>query len=69
MFTRIFIRTLFNDIFHNNFVVKTFVNFYYNLASKTPKTIKFQPKMPIDGKEAKMNISFQSVTGDKIDCK
>lgn len=69
MFTRTFIRTLFNDIFYNNFLVKNIVNFYYNPVFKSPKTIKFQPNMPIEGKEAKKNIFFQSVTGDKIDCK
>lgn len=72
MFIRIYLRTLFNDIFKNNFVVKAFVkivNFYCDLWFKDPKNIKFEPNMPIRELERKNKISFQSVTGDQIDCK
>lgn len=69
MFTRIFIRTLFSDILKVKSVVKTIVNFCYNPVFKLSKSIKFQPNVPIEVKEAKKHISFQSVTGDKIDCK
>lgn len=72
MFIRTYLRTLFNDIFKNNFVVKSFVkivNFYCNLWFKGEKTIKFEPNIPIRELERKSTISFQSVTGDQIDCK
>ena len=69
---RTYIRTLFNDIFKNNFVAKTIiriVNFYCSLFSKTPEAIKFQPNMPMNDMEKNNLRFFQSVTGDKIDCK
>lgn len=69
---RTYIRTLFNDIFKNNFLAKSFVkivNFYCDLWFKTPRSIKFQPDMPINKLEEKKTLFFQSVTGDKIDCK
>jgi len=72
MFIRTYIRTLFNDIFKNNFIAKSFVkivNFYCDLWPKSTNPIKFQPNMPIDRLEKKKTLFFQSVTGDKIDCK
>lgn len=72
MFIRTYFRTLFNDIFKNNLIIKAFtkiVNFYCNLWFKGTETIKFQPNMPINEIEEKKVIFFQSVTGDKIDCK
>lgn len=69
---RTYIRTLFYDIFQNNFIVKLiykFVNFYCNLWFKTPKSIKFSSNMPIKDVREKKQLFFQSVTGDKIDCK
>lgn len=69
---RTYLRTLLNDIFKNNFVVtiiKKIVNFYCNFFSKTPNTIKFESNMSIKDIDVKKSISFQSVTGDKIDCK
>lgn len=69
---RTYLRTLFNDIFKNNFIIKVFtkiVNFYCNLWFKSPNTIKFKPNMSIKDMEKKNVIFFQSVTGDKIDCK
>lgn len=68
---RTYLRTLFNDIFKNNIIIKVFakiVNFYCNISFSTPNTIKFKAKMPITDMEKKQ-IIFQSVTGDKIDCK
>lgn len=65
---RTYIRTLFYDIFQNNFIVK-FVNFYCNLWFKTPNNIKFSSNMPIKDVREKKQLFFQSVTGDKIDCK
>lgn len=69
MAIRTYIRTLFNDIFKENFIVKVFVNFYYSFFSKVSKTIKFNPNIPTILKEEKKSVFFQSVTGDKIDCK
>ena len=69
---RTYIRTLFNDLFINNFLVKTFhkiVNFYCNLWFKKTTDIKFSSNMPIKQLEEKKVLFFQSVTGDKIDCK
>mgnify|MGYP001805807331 FL=1 len=72
MFKRTYLRTLFNDILKNNFVAKMFVkivNFYFDLGSNQSNFIKFQPNMPINHVEKKDPLFFQSVTGDKIDCK
>lgn len=69
---RTYIRTLFYDIFQNNFIVKfiyKFVNFYCNLRLKNPNDIKFSSNMPIKDVREKKQLFFQSVTGDKIDCK
>ena len=69
---RRYIRTLFNDIFKNNFLIKFFskiVNFYCKLWFKTPNAIKFSSNMSIKELKKKENLFFQSVTGDKIDCK
>ena len=69
---RTYMRTLFNNIFRNNVVMKIFtgiVNFYCNLWSKETKAIKFHSNMSIKDMEEKKSLFFQSVTGDKIDCK
>lgn len=71
MAIRTYIRTLFNDLFKNNFLVKSFlkiVNFYFNLCFKGTNSIKFDSNMTIKEMKKKA-ISFQSFTGDKIDCK
>lgn len=72
MSVRTYARTLINDIFKNNFLVKTIqkiVNFYCNLWFKPQKSIKFNSNMSIKDMEEKKSIFFQSITGDKIDCK
>lgn len=72
MTMRTYIRTLFNDIFRNNFVVKfviRIVNFYCKLWLPNVKPIKFSTNMSIRELREKRRLSFQSVTGDKIDCK
>lgn len=69
---RTYIRTLFNDLFVNNIFVKIvsrIVNFYFNLIFKDKNAIKFSSNMSINELKEKKNIFFQSVTGDKIDCK
>lgn len=72
MFIRTYLRTLFNNIFKNNPICKIFtniVNFYFKLWFTHPKNIKFSPNMSIKDMEENKLIFFQSVTGDKIDCK
>lgn len=72
MYIRTYIRTLLNDTFKNNFLVKFFtkiVNFYCKLCLKETNTIKFPSNIPINDLREKKSFSFQSVTGDKIDCK
>jgi len=69
---RTYIRTLFNDILKKNVLVKVvfkIVNFYCNLWSNNPKSIKFTQNVPMSNLEKNKTIFFQSVTGDKIDCK
>lgn len=72
MSIRTYLRTIFNNIFTNNPVVKTFakiVNFYCKLWSKNAYTLKFQTNLSIKDMKRKKSVSFQSVTGDEIDCK
>lgn len=69
---RTYCRTLFNDLFKNNFLIKIFsniVNFYCKLVFKNTNTIKFLPNMSIEEIRKKRTLFFQSITGDKIDCK
>ena len=69
MVIRTYIRTVLNEILKKNFVAKVFVNIYYNLRIESPHSVKFSSNLPIIKKEDKKPIFFQSVTGDKIDCK
>ncbi len=72
MSIRTYTRILFNDIFKNAFLTKLFnsiVNFYCDLWFRNTKSIKFDKNMPINKLEKKAKLFFQSVTGDKIDCK
>lgn len=72
MFIRTYIRTLFNDLFRNNLLIKIIskiVNFYCKLWFKNTNTIKFPSNMSIKDMREKRTLFFQSVTGDKIDCK
>ena len=69
---RTYIRTLLNNIFRNSLFVNIssrIVNFYCNLWSKDTKALKFHSNMSIKDMEEKKSLFFQSVTGDKIDCK
>lgn len=72
MTIRTYTRTLFNDIFTKNIFVLLFnkiVNFCCNHVAKNPNTIKFNQNVPTTEHEKKNVLFFQSVTGDKIDCK
>lgn len=69
---RTYIRTLLNNIFKNNLFIKIsakIVNFYCNLLPQDTKNLKFHSNMSIKDMEEKKMVFFQSVTGDKIDCK
>ena len=68
---RTYIRTLLNDIFLDNFFVNTIkkiVNFYFKSSQKPESAIKFSQNSPTNEIYRKKPISFQSVTGDKLDC-
>ncbi|MDD3435931.1 MAG: hypothetical protein PHC64_02150 [Candidatus Gastranaerophilales bacterium] len=72
MFIRTYTRTFLNDLFKNNFLIKTIsriVNFYCKLLLNNPNKIKFCTNIPINQLREKKSVFFQSVTGDKIDCK
>ena len=69
---RTYARVLFNDIFKKNIIVNIFnkiVNFYCNIWLKELNTIKFEQNKPMKELEKKNVLFFQSVTGDKIDCR
>ena len=69
MIFRTYVRTCLNDIFSKNFIVKAFVNIYYKFFVESSHDVKFSANLPIFKKEEKKSVFFQSVTGDKIDCK
>lgn len=69
---RTYIRTLINDLFKNNFLIKMLfkiVNFCFKSHIKGSESIKFSANLPIEDLREKKTFSFQSVSGDKIDCK
>jgi hypothetical protein len=71
MSIRTYIRTSL-DRCNNNVLIKAIrkiVNFYCDLFSNPKYSLKFSREMPKSLLERKKSISFQSVTGDKIDCK
>ena len=69
MSIRIYIRTLLNYVFKSNIFIRGFVNIYYKSAADTSETIKFSDNLSKILMGEEKSISFQSVTGDKIDCK
>ena len=72
MQTRTFLRILINNIINNNILVKSirnFVNFCCELDVMNYKTLKYNKSMPLSLKDTKKNIFFQSIGGDRIDCK
>ncbi len=72
MLIRTYVRILFNNLFKNNFLIKIchkIVNFYCSLWSKNANDLKFSSNMPINNSKGKKVLFFQSITGDKIDCK
>lgn len=69
MSIRIYIRTLLNYVFKSNILIRGFVNIYYKSAVDTTENIKFSDNLSKILMGEEKSISFQSVTGDKIDCK
>ena len=68
---RTFLRTMFNTIFHENILAKAIsalVNFCYEYNILGSKSLKYERNVPLTLVDAKRNIFFQSITGDKIDC-
>jgi len=69
---RTFFRIMFNNIFCDNIFVNTvraFVNFCCELDIINYKSLKYNKEMPLTLKDTKKNIFFQSIGGDRIDCK
>lgn len=72
MSLRTYTRTVFNDILKKNIIViivSKIVNFYYNLWFSNSKSIKFGQNIPTKDLKNNTKLSFQSITGDEIDCK
>lgn len=69
---RTFLRIMFNNIFRDNIFarsVRAFVNFCCELDVLNYKSLKYNKSMPLSLEETKKNIFFQSIGGDRIDCK
>lgn len=69
---RTFLRIMFNNIIRDNVfinAVKTFVNFCCELDIINYKSLKYSKELPLSMKDTKKNIFFQSIGGDRIDCK
>lgn len=72
MQTRTFLRIMLNNLIRDNvFInsVKAFVNFCCELDILNYKSLKYNKEMPLSMKDTKKNIFFQSIGGDRIDCK
>jgi len=69
---RTYLRIMFNSVFKDNIICK-FVNyivkFYCDMGIMGNNQLKFSQNVPLSYTEAKKNIFFQSIAGDKIDCK
>ena len=69
---RTFFRIMFNNIFRDNVfarVISSIVNFCCELDTIRYKSLKYSKEMPLTMEDAKKNIFFQSIGGDRIDCK
>ena len=72
MHSRIFLRILFNNLFRNNIfaqVIKSLINFCKEFKGFNYSSLKYDKKMPLSLSDTKKNIFFQSIGGDRIDCK
>jgi hypothetical protein len=69
---RTFLRIMFNNIIRDNVFVRTIssiVNFCCELDFMNYKRLKYSKEMPLSMEDTKKNIFFQSIGGDRIDCK
>lgn len=72
MHTRIFLRILFNNLFRNNIfaqAISSTVKFCKEFGGFDCDSLKYDKKMPLSLSDTKKNIFFQSIGGDRIDCK
>lgn len=72
MHKRVFLRILFNNIFRNNIfarVISSFMNFCKEFEGFDYSSLKYDKKMSLSLSDTKKNIFFQSIGGDRIDCK
>jgi len=63
---------MFNSVFRDNIICKiinSIVKFYCDNDIFSGSQLKFSQNVPLSYAEAKKNIFFQSIAGDKIDCK
>ena len=67
MFMRVFVRTLLNSIFVDNFIIEMFIKICNKKNKKFKEILKNNIVSPITETERR-NIFFQSFTGDTIDC-
>ena len=69
---RTFFRIMFNNIIRDNVfvrVISSIVNFCCELDVMNYKSLKYTKEMPLKTEDVKKNIFFQSIGGDRIDCK
>lgn len=69
---RIFLRILFNNLFRNNIIAKVIsstVKFCKEFSGINYSSLKYDKNMPLSLSDTKKNIFFQSIGGDRIDCK
>lgn len=69
---RTYTRILFNGIFKKNIIVNIFtkiVNFYCNILLKDHSALKLEQNGPMNNLEKRNVLFFQSITGDKVDCR
>ena len=69
---RIFLRILFNNLFRNNIiahVISAIIKFCKEFDGINYSSLKYDKKMPLSLSDTKKNIFFQSIGGDRIDCK
>jgi len=63
---------MFNNILRDNVLVNTvhsFVNFCCEMDVLNNKSLKYPKNLPLTMEDTKRNIFFQSIGGDRIDCK
>ncbi len=69
---RTFFRIMFNNIIRDNVIARTisaFVNFCCELDILNDKCLKYKKELPLSLEDTKKNLFFQSIGGDRIDCK